>query len=112
MRLVATHAHTIVLVDAIWVPSVVNTMVGWSVKHPLQWTKVTDHFSVNPELVKQVELLVCDIGCGRDQQSQWEVEELKHRCQPKYNLHQNTHPQLTQEVNRCMADCLRAVDNV
>lgn len=59
---VARHAQTIVLVDAIWIPAMVNTMVGWSIKHPLQWTKPVDYFRVNPELVKQVELLVCDVG--------------------------------------------------
>ena len=54
----------------------VDSVVGRSVQNPLEWTEATNHFSVNPELVKQVELLVHDVGWCRDKQGHGKVEEL------------------------------------
>jgi hypothetical protein len=56
---------------------VVDAMVRWSVEDPLEWTKVLNHFSMDPKLIEKIKLPVNDVGRGRDHQSHWEVEKLK-----------------------------------
>lgn len=57
--------------------TVVDTVVGGSVEHPLQRAQPIDHLCVDPELVEQVELLVSDVRWWGYQQRHWQVEELE-----------------------------------
>ena len=57
--------------------TMVDAMVGGCVEEELQWSKVTNHLCMDPELIEKVELLVHQIGWRGYDQCQGQVEELE-----------------------------------
>lgn len=51
-------------------------MVIRSIKDPFQWSYTTDSLRVNPELVEQIELLMCEEMCRRYHKGQRQIEYL------------------------------------
>jgi hypothetical protein len=55
---------TIILVEAVDVGSVMDSMMLGSVKNKFEWPQSLHRFGVYPKLVEQIELLMCDEVCG------------------------------------------------
>lgn len=69
----------VVLVDAVQVASVVNSVMLRSIQDILKRSEALDGLRVDPELIDKIELLVCEEVRRRYQQCHGQIEDLCNR---------------------------------